>query len=64
MSHRIVVMSEGRITGELTAAEATQESVMHYATLRPDESLEDAEELARDEHSPVSIDSVQKAGEQ
>ena len=26
MSHRIVVMCEGRITGELTAAEATQEA--------------------------------------
>jgi ribose transport system ATP-binding protein len=36
MSHRIVVMSEGRVTGELDAAEATQESVMHYATLRPE----------------------------
>ena len=35
MSHRIVVMSEGRVTGELSAAEATQEKVMHYATLRP-----------------------------
>ncbi len=35
MSHRVVVMSEGRITGELSAAEATQERVMHYATLRP-----------------------------
>ena len=35
MSHRIVVMSEGRVTGELTAAEATQEKVMHLATLRP-----------------------------
>ena len=34
MSHRIVVMSEGRVTGLLTAAEATQENVMHYATLR------------------------------
>ena len=32
MSHRIVVMCEGRITGELDAAEATQESIMHYAT--------------------------------
>jgi ribose transport system ATP-binding protein len=48
MSHRIVVMSEGRVTGELTAAEATQESVMHYATLRPDENPEDAEELGLD----------------
>jgi ribose transport system ATP-binding protein len=34
MSHRIVVMCEGRITGELTAAEATQEKVMYLATRR------------------------------
>jgi ribose transport system ATP-binding protein len=34
MSHRVVVMSEGRVTGLLSADEATQESVMHYATLR------------------------------
>src|SRR3954470_19393666 len=33
MSHRIVVMSEGRVTGTVDAAEATQEQVMHYATL-------------------------------
>jgi ribose transport system ATP-binding protein len=45
MSHRIVVMSEGRVTGTLDAADATQESVMHYATLRPDENPEDAAEL-------------------
>jgi ribose transport system ATP-binding protein len=45
MSHRIVVMSEGRVTGTLEAEEATQESVMHYATLRPDENPEDAAEL-------------------
>jgi len=45
MSHRIVVMSEGRVTGTLEADEATQESVMHYATLRPDENPEDAAEL-------------------
>jgi ribose transport system ATP-binding protein len=45
MSHRIVVMSEGRVTGMLDAEEATQESVMHYATLRPDENPEDAAEL-------------------
>ncbi|GAA5123662.1 sugar ABC transporter ATP-binding protein [Pseudonocardia adelaidensis] len=36
MSHRVVVMSEGRVTGQLDAAEATQESVMHLATLRPE----------------------------
>ena len=34
MSHRIIVMCEGRITGELTAAEATQEKIMQYATQR------------------------------
>ena len=34
MSHRIVVMCEGRITGELTAAEATQEGIMTLATQR------------------------------
>jgi ribose transport system ATP-binding protein len=34
MSHRIVVMCEGRITGELSAAEATQERIMTYATQR------------------------------
>jgi len=36
MSHRIVVMCEGRVTGELTAAEATQERIMTYATQRSD----------------------------
>ncbi len=34
MSHRIVVMCEGRITGELSGAEATQEKIMTFATLR------------------------------
>jgi ribose transport system ATP-binding protein len=34
MSHRIVVMCEGRVTGELTSAEATQEKVMTLATQR------------------------------
>jgi ribose transport system ATP-binding protein len=49
MSHRVVVMSEGRVTGVLSAAEATQETVMHYATLRPDENPEDAAELGLDQ---------------
>jgi ribose transport system ATP-binding protein len=48
MAHRVVVMSEGRVTGVLTAADATQESIMHYATLRPDENVEDAVELGLD----------------
>jgi len=34
MSHRILVMCEGRITGELDGAHATQEKIMTYATLR------------------------------
>jgi ribose transport system ATP-binding protein len=34
MSHRILVMCEGRITGELAAGEATQERIMTYATQR------------------------------
>jgi len=34
MSHRILVMCEGRITGELSSAEATQEAIMTLATQR------------------------------
>jgi len=34
MSHRILVMCEGRITGELVSAEATQERIMTLATQR------------------------------
>lgn len=34
LSHRILVMCEGRITGELDGPTATQESIMHLATLR------------------------------
>ncbi|MEK4426898.1 sugar ABC transporter ATP-binding protein [Solibacillus sp. FSL K6-1523] len=32
MSHRIVVMAEGKITGVLSSEEATQEKIMEYAT--------------------------------
>ena len=34
MSHRIIVMCEGRITGELDSVEATQEKIMQLATRR------------------------------
>lgn len=34
MSHRILVMCEGRVTGELRAADATQEKIMQLATQR------------------------------
>jgi ribose transport system ATP-binding protein len=44
MSHRIVVMCEGQITGELMAAEATQEKIMHLATRR--ESVVKTERIA------------------
>jgi ribose transport system ATP-binding protein len=58
MSHRIIVMCEGRISGTLTAEEATQESVMRYATLRK-------EEPPADDHrsGPAGINLDEKAGE-
>ncbi|RUR71963.1 sugar ABC transporter ATP-binding protein, partial [Variovorax guangxiensis] len=34
MSHRVLVMCEGRITGELVAREASQERIMQLATRR------------------------------
>lgn len=34
MSHRVIVMCEGRITGELSRADATQEKIMKLATHR------------------------------
>lgn len=34
MSHRVIVMCEGRITGEIPIAEATQENIMQLATQR------------------------------
>ena len=33
MSDRIYVVAEGVITGELNAAEATQDKIMEYATM-------------------------------
>ena len=45
MSHRIIVMCEGRLTGELAAAEADQEGIMTLATQR--ESVAEVKELTR-----------------
>ncbi len=45
MSHRIIVMCEGRLTGELTAAEADQEKIMTLATQR--ESVAELKDLSR-----------------
>jgi ribose transport system ATP-binding protein len=39
MSHRVLVMCEGRITGELSRHDATQESIMHLATQRQSEPM-------------------------
>lgn len=47
MSHRVVVMCEGRVTGELNIADATQEKIMQYATQR-------GEVLLLDESAPTS----------
>jgi ribose transport system ATP-binding protein len=38
MSHRVVVMCEGRVTGTLDSEESTQEKIMYYATLRGKDS--------------------------
>jgi ribose transport system ATP-binding protein len=61
MSHRIVVMSEGHVTGLLSADEATQESVMRYATLRPGYGPEDAAEPGLVGFDPVGTSTARKA---
>jgi len=38
LSHRILVMCEGRITGDVSGLEATQESLMALATRRDTEA--------------------------
>jgi ribose transport system ATP-binding protein len=45
MSHRILVMCEGRLTGELSAGEADQEKIMTLATQR--ESVAEIRDIAR-----------------
>ncbi|HEY3017027.1 MAG TPA: sugar ABC transporter ATP-binding protein [Nocardioides sp.] len=47
MSHRVLVMSEGRVSGVLDAAEATQESVMALATTRHDRTVPTAPEAPK-----------------
>ncbi|PRX49187.1 monosaccharide ABC transporter ATP-binding protein (CUT2 family) [Prauserella shujinwangii] len=63
LAHRVVVMSEGRVTRTLDAAEATQETIMHYATLRPDENPADAAELGLEPPAPQADEEPRKAGE-
>lgn len=53
ISHRVVVMCEGRVTGELDIAEATQEKIMTYATQRGG--------IMSDNGSPLTYTEVQGA---
>jgi ribose transport system ATP-binding protein len=39
LSHRILVMCEGRITGDVSALDATQESLMALATRREEQAI-------------------------
>ncbi len=41
MSHRVIVMCEGRVTGEFNIADATQEKIMQHATQRGEALLVD-----------------------
>jgi ribose transport system ATP-binding protein len=45
MSHRVIVMCEGRITGDLNIADATQEKIMKYATQRVGSILSEGESV-------------------
>ena len=40
MSDRVIVMSNGQITGELSRSEATQEQVMKFATMKGEKIYE------------------------
>ena len=46
ISHRVLVMSEGRITGELSHSEASQERIMQLATQRTTEEFADPDAVA------------------
>ncbi|MFZ0529036.1 MAG: sugar ABC transporter ATP-binding protein [Propionicimonas sp.] len=46
MSHRVIVMADGRITGTLTAAEAGQEAIMRLATHRDPTTISESTEKA------------------
>jgi ribose transport system ATP-binding protein len=43
MSHRVIIMCEGRITGEMSITEATQEQIMKFATQRTVSILSEGE---------------------
>ena len=58
MSHRIVVMCEGRITGELSAGEATQERIMRFATQRGGVIATNGNSTNGDSHAPDHLPAV------
>ena len=43
LADRIIVMCDGRITGELTAAEATQDDILKMATSFENKNISDSE---------------------
>jgi ABC-type sugar transport system ATPase subunit/ribose/xylose/arabinose/galactoside ABC-type transport system permease subunit len=47
LSDRIVIMSEGRITGEMPAAQATEEKIMHLATIASARRERKAEHISK-----------------
>jgi ribose transport system ATP-binding protein len=49
MSHRVIVMCEGRITGEMPVDEATQERIMKFATLRNGNGAADVPDAGSEE---------------
>jgi ribose transport system ATP-binding protein len=63
MAHRVVVMSEGRVTAVLSADQASQESVMHYATLRSNGDRTDGSEPNSTEPPPLGESAPMKAGD-
>jgi ribose transport system ATP-binding protein len=62
MSHRVIVMCEGRISGELDIADATQEKIMHFATQRESVIVEtqDDDPTASDTHNGEPAQAIKK----
>ena len=52
MSHRVIVMCEGRITGEMPVDEATQERIMKFATLRNGNGAGEVPDAGAEENVP------------
>jgi ribose transport system ATP-binding protein len=63
MAHRVVVMSEGRVRAVLAADQASQETVMHYATLRSNGSEDEVDEPDSGAPSPLDESATTKAGD-